>query len=317
MIVYHPTEPNAISWARQKWRIFVRGTRALAKLFPIGKSRDAGNSLLYQERADGRGHVEIAGANSPAALVAALEAEAGPGRPVEVGAQQRRRPRGAGRQPLERLRLGEELQDLDAAGEPRLPHQPQVQALDPGRVPPAVPALRHMAPLLWDNFRLSVEAIMDARKHGRPRPGALHLHGCGAAIEEKHRARDAQGHPLRPQEPRGRRQARHLGLLRLGGLRARRDLVVDRRGLDRRVRRPEPRAGVLQRHARPALRDPGRSAAVGEDPRARRGHRPRARPHPRRRHHRHDRRATARATASSGTARRSAATAGATRSNTA
>lgn len=68
LIYYHPTEPNAVKWVKTKWRPFVRGTKPLEKLFPFDRSRDGGNAILYQERADGRGHIQVSGANSASAL---------------------------------------------------------------------------------------------------------------------------------------------------------------------------------------------------------------------------------------------------------
>jgi phage terminase large subunit GpA-like protein len=63
----HPTENNAERWSKMKLAPMLKGTTALAKLFPM-KSRDGLDSLLYKERADGRGAIQISGANSPASL---------------------------------------------------------------------------------------------------------------------------------------------------------------------------------------------------------------------------------------------------------
>lgn len=79
----------------------LRGTTSLTRLFPM-RSRDGLDSLLYKERADGRGAIQISGANS--ATVAGDNEAAGPGRPVEMGKQLRGRPRDAGRQPVARGR---------------------------------------------------------------------------------------------------------------------------------------------------------------------------------------------------------------------
>ncbi len=64
----HPTEGNAIRWAKTKWRPMLRSTTALSRLFNAEKSRDGGNSTLYMERADGLGWLQISGANSSASL---------------------------------------------------------------------------------------------------------------------------------------------------------------------------------------------------------------------------------------------------------
>lgn len=63
----HPTEDNAARWSKQKLRPLLLETAALAPLFPE-KSRDGGSSILYKERSDGRGAIQISGANSPASL---------------------------------------------------------------------------------------------------------------------------------------------------------------------------------------------------------------------------------------------------------
>lgn len=62
------TEPNAIRFARTKWRLFIRSTPRLAQLLDARQSKERGNSTLYQERKDGRGSVLLTGANSPASL---------------------------------------------------------------------------------------------------------------------------------------------------------------------------------------------------------------------------------------------------------
>ena len=63
----HPTEDNASRWSKQKLRPLLLETTALAPMFPE-RSRDGGSSILYKERADGRGAIQISGANSPASL---------------------------------------------------------------------------------------------------------------------------------------------------------------------------------------------------------------------------------------------------------
>lgn len=63
----HPTENNAERWSKMKLAPMLRSTSALTALFPK-KSRDGLDSLLYKERADGRGAIQISGANSAASL---------------------------------------------------------------------------------------------------------------------------------------------------------------------------------------------------------------------------------------------------------
>lgn len=63
----HPTDSNAQRWSKMKLVPMLKGTTALAKLFPM-KSRDGMDSVLYKERVDGKGAIQISGANSPASL---------------------------------------------------------------------------------------------------------------------------------------------------------------------------------------------------------------------------------------------------------
>lgn len=64
----HPTEPNGIRWVKTKWKPFARAIATLRRLFTFDRSRDGGNSLMYQERRDGRGWLQVSGANSEASL---------------------------------------------------------------------------------------------------------------------------------------------------------------------------------------------------------------------------------------------------------
>lgn len=63
----HPTENNAQRWSKMKLAPMLKGTAALQKLFPM-KARDGSDSVLYKERIDGKGAIQISGANSPASL---------------------------------------------------------------------------------------------------------------------------------------------------------------------------------------------------------------------------------------------------------
>lgn len=62
------TEPNAVKFARTKWRPMIRATPRLGELFDLRQSKEGGNSTLYQERKDGRGSIMLTGANSAASL---------------------------------------------------------------------------------------------------------------------------------------------------------------------------------------------------------------------------------------------------------
>ncbi len=67
ILYVHPTESNAQRWSKMKLAPMLRNTAALARLFPM-RQRDGLDSLLYKERVDGRGAIQISGANSAASL---------------------------------------------------------------------------------------------------------------------------------------------------------------------------------------------------------------------------------------------------------
>jgi phage terminase large subunit GpA-like protein len=67
VLYVHPTEDNGRRWSRMKLQPMIRGNKRLRDLFPQ-KARDGGDSVFYKERADGRGSLQISGANSPASL---------------------------------------------------------------------------------------------------------------------------------------------------------------------------------------------------------------------------------------------------------
>lgn len=67
LLYVHPTEDNARRWSKTKLAPLLRATTCLASMFPQ-RSRDALDSVLYKERADGAGAILISGANSPASL---------------------------------------------------------------------------------------------------------------------------------------------------------------------------------------------------------------------------------------------------------
>jgi len=67
LMYIHPTDDNATRWSKMKLKPMLRSTAALARVFPE-RSRDGGDSILFKERADGRGSILISGANSPSSL---------------------------------------------------------------------------------------------------------------------------------------------------------------------------------------------------------------------------------------------------------
>lgn len=63
----HPTEENGSRWSKMKLSPMIRGLAEAQRLFPE-KSRDGANSVLFKERIDRKGAIQISGANSPASL---------------------------------------------------------------------------------------------------------------------------------------------------------------------------------------------------------------------------------------------------------
>jgi len=63
----HPTESNAKKWSRMKLVPLLKTTPDLRSAFPL-TNRDGSDSVLYKERRDGRGAIQISGANSPSNL---------------------------------------------------------------------------------------------------------------------------------------------------------------------------------------------------------------------------------------------------------
>ena len=63
----HPTDDNARRWSKSKLSKMLRATSSLTKAFPQ-RARDGSDSVMYKERTDGRGAIQISGANSPASL---------------------------------------------------------------------------------------------------------------------------------------------------------------------------------------------------------------------------------------------------------
>jgi len=67
LMYIHPTEDNATRWSKMKLKPMLREVISLRRVFPE-RSRDGGDSILFKDRADGRGSILISGANSPASL---------------------------------------------------------------------------------------------------------------------------------------------------------------------------------------------------------------------------------------------------------
>jgi phage terminase large subunit GpA-like protein len=67
LLYVHPTDDNARRWSKLKLAPMLKSSSALRILFPE-KARDGADTVLFKERADGRGSILISGANSPSSL---------------------------------------------------------------------------------------------------------------------------------------------------------------------------------------------------------------------------------------------------------
>ncbi|MEI6560383.1 MAG: terminase gpA endonuclease subunit, partial [Rhodospirillaceae bacterium] len=63
----HPTDGNAKKWKRNKFKKMVDASPALTRIMQPDSAR-SGNSAMYWSRRDGRGYLQLAGANSPSQL---------------------------------------------------------------------------------------------------------------------------------------------------------------------------------------------------------------------------------------------------------
>lgn len=177
----HPTDSNAQRWSKMKLAPMLKGTTALARLFPM-RARDGLDSLLYKERVDGRGAIQISGANSPASLS----------------------------QVTMRRQVQDDLAkwEMNAAGDPETQADSRSRAhefakifkistplVEPGcritrnfeegsqeRLFLPCPHCGEMQTLEWENFQSSIDEAHPERAHF-----TCVADGCGGVIEEYHR----------------------------------------------------------------------------------------------------------------------------------
>jgi len=183
----HPTDENARRWSKMKLAPMLKGTSALRKIFPM-KARDGLDSVFYKERRDGRGAIQISGANSPASLSQVTMA----------------------RQVQDDLAKW----DMNAAGDPETQADSRSQGVDFAKIfkistPMVVPGCRitksyemgsqevlevpcpdddcgHMQTLEWENFLSNLD-------EDHPEKACFNCEACGATIEEYHRPKMLRG----------------------------------------------------------------------------------------------------------------------------
>lgn len=180
-LVVHPTEETAGRWSKTKLAPMLRGTTALAQLFPQ-KSRDTADSILFKERRDGLGAILISGANSPASL---------------SGVTMRR-----------------QVQDDLAKWEMNVAGDPEAQADSRSRSAEFAKILKISTPLVMPGCRITKSFEAGSQEHpyvacphcrhrqvlewenmlahldpDHPEKACFYCVGCGVAIEEHHRPR--------------------------------------------------------------------------------------------------------------------------------
>jgi phage terminase large subunit GpA-like protein len=202
----HPTEENGRRWSRMKLGPMLKNTPALRRIFPQ-KARDGQDSVFYKERRDGRGAIQISGANSPASL--------------------------------SQVSMPRQVQDdlakweMNAAGDPETQANSRSQAYDFAKIlkvstPMVMPGCRittnfeqgsqeklflpcphdecgHMQTLEWENMLASLDPEHPERAH-------FTCESCGAAIEEYHRPKMLRGGEWRAGNQREKRVHRSFYL---------------------------------------------------------------------------------------------------------
>jgi len=176
----HPTEANAIRFARMKWRPLIRNTPRLGEIFDLRQSKEGGNSTLFQERRDGRGSVLIGGASSEASLSMVSvprqvqddlsKWENNTAGDPEAQADSRSKAFAAAKI----LKLGTAL----LAGTCRITRAYEAGTQNHYHVP--CPHCGHEHPLDPDNFIAAIDA-------DHPELAHFTCPACGEAIEERHR----------------------------------------------------------------------------------------------------------------------------------
>ena len=202
----HPTEENARRWSKMKLAPMLKGTSALRNIFPM-KARDGQDSVFYKERRDGRGAIQISGANSPASL--------------------------------SQVSMSRQVQDdlakwdMNSAGDPETQADSRSQGYEFAKIfkistPMVVPGCRitknfedgsqeflfvpcphdecgHMQTLDWENMLAGLDEDHPERAH-------FTCEACGAAIEEYHRTKMLAGCEWRALNPKMKRVHRSFYL---------------------------------------------------------------------------------------------------------
>jgi phage terminase large subunit GpA-like protein len=180
-IYYHPTESNATEWARLKWRPMLRQSERLRQVFGEERSRDGSQSLLFYERADGRGSLTVAGANSgPAVSMKSARIQV-----QDDLSKWEMLPSGDSETMADSRSKAFLFAKLFKVSTPLLEHNCRItrnfKAGTQERWHVPCPHCGHEQPLLWENMLSGLDREHPERAH-------FTCAACGAAIEHRHKA---------------------------------------------------------------------------------------------------------------------------------
>lgn len=200
----HPTENNAGRWSKMKLAPMLRNTPVLSKLFPM-KNRDGLDSLLYKERIDGRGAIQISGANSAASL-----SQVSMSRQVQDDLSKWETNSGGDpeKQADSRSRAFEFAKILKISTPLVMPGCRITKNFEDGsqeRLFVPCPHCEHMQTLEWDNLLSNIDDAHPERAH-------FSCVECGCDIEEHHRADMARKGEWRADNPAAKRHHRSFYL---------------------------------------------------------------------------------------------------------
>lgn len=180
ILYVHPSHDNGVRWARGKWRQMRQQSPALKQIFGEAKSKDSTDTLLYQERRDGRGSLQISGANSPASLSMItvprqVQDDLSKWEPNSGGDPEKQADsRSAAFEQAKILKLGTPL----FAKTCRITRAYLAGTQEQWHVP--CPHCGHMQPLEWANFLAALDAENPADAH-------FTCVACGCAMEHRHK----------------------------------------------------------------------------------------------------------------------------------
>jgi phage terminase large subunit GpA-like protein len=195
-LIVHPTIENAARWSRMKLTPMMRRTPSVSAFFPQ-RPRDAADSVLFKERADGLANLLISGANSAASL--------------------------------SQLTAAFQLQDDLAKWEPNSAGDPEAQADSRSRAHEFAKIFKTSTPLVLPGCKITKDFEAGSQEMPFvPCPHCSHMHvlewanfhfdqpdspyfvcpSCGGAIEERHRQQMLDGFEWRSQNLAARRAHR-------------------------------------------------------------------------------------------------------------